>query len=87
MLLCGVPTQNSAPILSSNWNRNSTRAGAHRMNSHVFLPCFETYKLDFRIEKFYTDMKISLYVQIHIKIIYPDNFAFLIVRILELFTR
>ena len=33
-----------------------------------------------------TDLKISLYVCVYVKK-HPENFAFLIVRILELFTR
>ena len=34
----------------------------------------------------YADLKISLYVHVHTKII-PENFAFLFLRILELYTR
>ena len=32
------------------------------------------------------DLKISLYVRVHVKT-HPQNFAFLILRFLELFTR
>ena len=32
-------------------------------------------------------MKIFLYVPVHIKILPPEKFAFLILRILELYTR